>query len=63
MNRQVWSVDMKLSREQENEIRYEEKKSLKRKALDYMMITAGLAVYAGSRRMFLDPKSLAPGGG
>ncbi len=53
---------MKLSREQENEIRYEEKKSLKRKALDYMMITAGSAVYAVAVSMFLDPNSLAPGG-
>lgn len=53
---------MKLSKEQENEIRYEEKKTLKRRIIDYLTITAGSAVYAVAVSLFLDPNSLAPGG-
>lgn len=53
---------MKLSKEQENEIRYEEKKTLKRRIIDYLAITAGSAIYAVAVSLFLDPNSLAPGG-
>ena len=58
----VWGMEMKLSKEQENEIRYEEKKTLKRRIIDYLTITAGSAIYAVAVSLFLDPNSLAPGG-
>lgn len=53
---------MKLSKEQENEIRYEEKKTGKRIITDYLVITAASAIYAVAVSLFLDPNSLAPGG-
>lgn len=53
---------MKGSREQENEIRYEEEKTLKRRCIDYLSITAAAAIYAIAVSLFLDPNSLAPGG-
>lgn len=53
---------MKISKEQQNEIQYEEKKTLKRRGMDYLSITAAAAIYAVSVSLFLDPNSLAPGG-
>ena len=53
---------MKISKEQQNEIRYEEKKTLKRRGMDYLWITVAAAIYAVSVSLFLDPNSLAPGG-
>lgn len=50
------------SREQEKEIQYEEKKSLKRRLLDYVVITAAAFLYSVAVSLFLDPNSLAPGG-
>ena len=48
--------------EQEKEIRYEEKKTLKRRVVDYLTITAASLIYAAAVSLFLDPNSLAPGG-
>ena len=56
------SPNMKISKEQRNEIRYEEKKTLKRRGMDYLWITVAAAIYAVSVSLFLDPNSLAPGG-
>lgn len=53
---------MKISKEQQNEIQYEEKKTLKRRCIDYVSITAAAAIYAVAVSLFLDPNSLAPGG-
>lgn len=53
---------MKISKEQQNEIRYEEKKTLKRRGIDYLWITVAAAIYSVSVSLFLDPNSLAPGG-
>lgn len=54
------SVEM--SREQENEIRYEKEKTLRRRVQDYLVITAAAVLYAVAVGSFLDPNSLAPGG-
>lgn len=51
-----------VNREQEKEIQYEEKKSLKRRLLDYIVITAAALLYSVAISLFLDPNSLAPGG-
>lgn len=51
-----------LSREQEKEIQYEEKKTWKRRVMDYLTITVASAIYAVAVSLFLDPNSLAPGG-
>lgn len=48
--------------EQEREIRYEARKSVKRRMWDYIVITAASFIYAASVSLFLDPNSLAPGG-
>lgn len=56
------SPNMKISKEQQNEIRYEEKKTLKRRGIDYLWITVAAAIYSVSVSLFLDPNSLAPGG-
>lgn len=53
---------MKISKEQQNEIQYEEKKTLKRRCMDYLPITVAAAIYAVAVSLFLDPNSLAPGG-
>lgn len=53
---------MGMNKEQEKEIQYEEKKSLERKAKDYLVITVASAIYAVAVSFFLDPNSLAPGG-
>ena len=51
-----------ISKEQKNEIQYEEKKTLRRRVMDYGIITAAAAIYAVAVSLFLDPNSLAPGG-
>ncbi len=51
-----------ISKEQKNEIQYEEKKTLRRRGMDYGIITAAAAIYAVAVSLFLDPNSLAPGG-
>lgn len=48
--------------EQEKEIRYEAKKTLKRRVRDYFVITVASLIYAAAVGLFLDPNSLAPGG-
>lgn len=48
--------------EQEKEIRYEARKTLKRRVWDYMVITLASFIYAMAVSFFLDPNSLAPGG-
>lgn len=48
--------------EQEKEIQYEAKKTLKRRVWDYMVITLASFIYAIAVSFFLDPNSLAPGG-
>lgn len=53
---------MKMSKEQEKEIQYEEKKTWKRRVIDYLAITIASAIYAVAVSLFLDPNSLAPGG-
>ncbi|MCM1026381.1 MAG: YitT family protein [Roseburia sp.] len=51
-----------MTKEQRNEIRYEEKKTAKRRMMDYLVITVGSVLYAAAVSFFLDPNSLAPGG-
>lgn len=53
---------MKIDREQEREIQYEEKKTWERRVKDYLIITVASAIYAFAVSFFLDPNSLAPGG-
>ena len=48
--------------EQEKEIQYEAKKTVKRRVWDYAVITAASFLYAAAVSLFLDPNSLAPGG-
>ena len=53
---------MTMTKEQQNEIRYEERKSVKRRILDYVIITIASFLYSVAVSFFLDPNSLAPGG-
>ena len=53
---------MTMTKEQQNEIRFEEKKTLKRRLIDYIVITAAAFFYSAAVSLFLDPNSLAPGG-
>lgn len=57
-------TDEGMSREQEKEKQYlyKEKKSLKRRLLDYLVITLAAFLYSAAISLFLDPNSLAPGG-
>lgn len=48
--------------EQQKEIQYEAKKTVKRRVWDYTVITAASFLYAAAVSLFLDPNSLAPGG-
>lgn len=48
--------------EQEREIRYEARKSFRRRVFDYLIITAASFIYAMAVSLFLDPNLLAPGG-
>lgn len=52
----------KVRKEQESEIRYKEKKTLRRRVTDYLIITVASLIYAVAVSFFLDPNSLAPGG-
>ena len=40
----------------------EEKKTMKRRIMDYLLITAGTIIYGVAISLFLDPNNLAPGG-
>lgn len=51
-----------MTKEQQMEIRFEQKKTWKRRILDYLMITVASFLYAVAVSLFLDPNSLAPGG-
>lgn len=53
---------MTMTKEQQQEIQYEQKKSTRRRVTDYLAITAGAILYAASVSLFLDPNALAPGG-
>lgn len=53
---------MRLSKEQQQEMKQEENKPFGRKAVDYLIITLASAIYAVAVSLFLDPNSLAPGG-
>lgn len=48
--------------EKEIAIQYLEKKTLKRKTWDYIVITIASVVYAAGISLFIDPNQLAPGG-
>lgn len=41
---------------------FKEKKTVKRRIFDYLMITAAACIYGVSISLFLDPNNLAPGG-
>lgn len=51
-----------LQKEEQKEVRYMEKKTLKQQVWDYFVITVASAIYAAAISLFLDPNSLAPGG-
>ena len=40
----------------------EEKKTVKRELMDYLLITVGTVIYGIGVSLFLDPNNLAPGG-
>lgn len=48
--------------EKEREIQYLEKKTVKKRTFDYLVITVASFLYAAAVSLFLDPNSLAPGG-
>lgn len=54
--------DMRMSKEQQQEIQSEARKTWKRRIIDYIVITLASGVYAVAVSLFLDPNSLAPGG-
>lgn len=51
-----------ISKEQQSEIHYELRKTVKRRAKDYAVITIATFLYAVAISLFLDPNRLAPGG-
>ncbi|MBE5883276.1 MAG: YitT family protein [Lachnospiraceae bacterium] len=53
---------MATNTEKRREVKYFEKKSLKRRIRDYVVITVSAFIYAVAISLFLDPNSLAPGG-
>lgn len=53
---------MSMSKEQQQEIQSESKKTLQRRVWDYIVITVASGIYAVAVSLFLDPNSLAPGG-
>lgn len=53
---------MSMTKEQQAEIRQEEKKTLKRRVADYIEITIASLLYSAAVSLFLDPNALAPGG-
>jgi len=55
-------MKMSMTKEQQAEIRLEEKKTMKRRVMDYMQITLAALLYSVAVSLFLDPNALAPGG-
>lgn len=53
---------MSMTKEQQAEIRFEEKKTLRRRVIDYAEITIASLLYSIAVSLFLDPNALAPGG-
>lgn len=53
---------MTLKTENEVELQTFEKKTLRRRIMDYVVITVASVIYAAGVSLFLDPNSLAPGG-
>lgn len=53
---------MSMTKEQQAEIQFEEKKTLRRRVMDYVRITIASLLYAVAVSLFLDPNALAPGG-
>lgn len=53
---------MSMTKEQQAEIKFEEKKTLRRHVIDYIEITAASLLYSIAVSLFLDPNALAPGG-
>lgn len=53
---------MSMTKEQQAEIIFEEKKTLRRRVMDYARITIASLLYAVAVSLFLDPNALAPGG-
>lgn len=53
---------MSMTKEQQAEIKFEEKKTLRRRVLDYVEITIASFLYSAAVSLFLDPNALAPGG-
>ena len=53
---------MSMTKEQQAEIKFEEKKTLKRRVMDYIEITVASLLYSIAVSLFLDPNALAPGG-
>lgn len=53
---------MRMSKEQQQEIQSEARKTWKRRIIDYVIITLASGIYAVAVSLFLDPNSLAPGG-
>lgn len=51
-----------MTKEQQAEIKFEEKKTLRRRVMDYIEITIASFLYAVAVSLFLDPNALAPGG-
>ncbi|MBR1931969.1 MAG: YitT family protein [Lachnospiraceae bacterium] len=55
-------MEMSENKEKIRELNRIDKKSTKRRVLDYLIITVASFIYAVSVSLFLDPNSLAPGG-
>lgn len=53
---------MSMTKEQQAEIKFEEKKTLRRRVMDYIEITVASLLYSIAVSLFLDPNALAPGG-
>lgn len=53
---------MTLKSEKELELQALQKKTVRQKVIDYMVITVASVIYAAAVSLFLDPNSLAPGG-
>lgn len=53
---------MAMTKQQQAEIKFEQKKTLKRRVTDYLEITAASLLYSVAVSLFLDPNALAPGG-
>ncbi|MCM1056130.1 MAG: YitT family protein [Firmicutes bacterium] len=53
---------MSMTKEQQAEIKFEEKKTIRRRVMDYVEITIASLLYSAAVSLFLDPNALAPGG-